>query len=211
MFKNFKLASEMVRQQEQLEEYRKMQRDMARISPNPKDNFDALVLLSEEKQSRFRITGDIHRFVISCKPDYLPILLWLVFITAMLVSSRNDLSLSIMLLLTFFLLILMMFTYKFGKTTYDITVDNFQKQISMKSNNPIARFLRPEILIDFKDFKGLSSRRVATKLKDGSGTYYQKISIHYGENMTGMIYLVNGPFYYVNHETFIDNFTALIR
>lgn len=211
MFKNLKQAREMVRQQEQREKQEKMQRDMAKISPNPKDNFDELVKLSEIRHSRFSILGEAKQFVISCKPDYLPIFLWLVFIIAGLAGNTAEVDRSLMLVLTLIYFAIMLLYFKLAPTTYDITVDSYQKQITLKCNNPIGRFLHRETVIDFRDVKNLTGKSVASRLKDGLNRWFIKVMLHYNDKKTGIIYLANGPLTTIDHEAFINNFTNIIK
>lgn len=211
MFKNFKQAREIVRQQEQREEQEKMERNMAKISPNLKDNFNELVKLSELKHSRFRIQGEVKQFVISCKPDYLPIFLWFAFIIAGLAGNIAEMDKSLMLVLTLIYFAFMLLYFKLAPTTWDITVNNYQKQITLKCNNPIGRFLHREVVIDFRDVKKLTGKSVSSKMKDGLNRWFIKVMLHYNDKKTGIIYLANGPLTTIDHEAFINNFINIIQ
>lgn len=176
----------------------------------PKEGFEGLLKLSENPKSRFRIVGDARQLVIIPKPDFIPIFLWFVFIMAGVISAASDLNRDFIMIMMPVYFGAMFLFYRLGPTTYEITIDTFRKQILLQSNNPIGRFLKPKVEIDFEDFEKLSSRIIYSKMKDGLNTSFNKIHIHYKNKKQLLIYLGNGPYSFIDDELFILNFSALI-
>lgn len=181
------------------------------VSDNPKVNFEELVKLSEIKNSRFRIMGDARQFEIICKPDYFILLLWLVFIFFVPVRSIIEQNLnSTQLIVMFVMLVAMLFYYKYANTTYIIVVDSHQKQMVLKSNDPAGKILRPEVIIEFRDFTGFSVKNIYTKMK-GTTREYCKVFIHSKNDKIAIIYLPAEAVNDVNHKLFIGNLQSIIK
>lgn len=181
------------------------------VSDNPKVNFEELVKLSEIKNSRFKITGDARQFEISCKPHYLILLLWAVFIFFVPVRSIIEQSLdSIQLIVMFVLLAAMFFYFKYANTTYNILVDSHQKQLLLKCNDPVGKILRPEVVIEFRDFTGFSKKKIYSK-KQGTTQDYFKVYIHFKNEKMALIYLPDEPVNLVDHKLFIGNLHSIIK
>jgi len=192
----------------------RIQQDADNKSPDsaisPKEGFEGLQKLSETPGSRFRVIGDARHAVIIPKPDYLPISLWFVFIMASVISAAADMNREFILFMMPVFFGALFLTFRLAPTTYEITLDSFAKQISMQSNNPIGRFVKPKVVIGFDDFDGLSSKVIYSKMKDGLNTSFNKVFIHYKSRMQALIYLANGLNKFIDHERFISNFSALI-
>lgn len=181
------------------------------VSNDPKINFEELVKLSEIKNSRFKIAGDAQQFEIICKPDYFIVLLWAVFIFYVPVRSIIEQSFdSTNLIVMFVLLGVMLFYYKYANTTYIIIVDSHQKLMLLKSNDPVGRILRPEIVIEFRDFTDFSVKRIFTKMK-GTTRQYCKVYIHSKNDKLALIYLPDEQLNVVDHKLFIANLKSILK
>jgi hypothetical protein len=181
------------------------------VSDNPKANFDELVKLSEIKNSRFKITGDARQFEIICKPDYFILLLWAVFIFYVPVRSIIEQSFdSTNLIVMFVLLGIMFFYFKYANTTYNILVDSHQKQLLLKSSNPLGKILRPEAVIEFRDFTDFSTKTIYTKMK-GTTREYCKVYIHFRNEKMPLIYLPAEPLNFIDHKIFVNNLKSFIK
>lgn len=181
------------------------------VSDNFRVNFEELVKLSEIKNSRFKIIGDARQFEIICKPDYFILLLWAVFIFYVPVRSIIEQSFdSTNLIVMFVLLGSMLFFYKYANTTYNILVDNHQKQLLLKSNDPLGKILRPEVIIEFRDFTDFSTKKIYTKMK-GTTREYSKVYVHFKNEKMTLIYLPAEPLNFVDQKIFITNLKSIIK
>lgn len=211
MSEEFKKALEIVRNQEKLEQLEKLRQQRAKISASPKDNLDELVRLSKERGARFSITGNEKQFVIHSKPDYLQVVIWSAIVVGSLVYLSLEVKGTGLLISAFVYLAAMLIFFKVAPTTYDITIDNLQKQVMLKCNNVVGKFLRPEIIIDFRHFVKLSGKEVRAKTKDGLNNWFNKIYIHHEEKKTSFIYLPNGPVSRIDAEAFMLNLSNIIQ
>ena len=211
MFENFKKASEIVRKQEELEQQEILRQSWAKISSDPKDNLDELVRLSGEKGARFSITGNEKQFIIHIKPDYMQVIMWIGIVVGSLVYMSFEAEGTVLLIIAFIYLAAMLLFFKLAPTTYDITIDTMEKQMMLKCNNTVGRFLRPEIIIDFRHIAKLSGKEVGTKLKDGLNRWFNKIYVHHEGKKTPFIYLANGPISKIDAEAFMLNLSNIIQ
>jgi hypothetical protein len=184
------------------------------VADDPGRNLADLILLSEKRNSRFRIAGETREFTIITKPDLMPLIFWLVFIFAMPVSSlyRNVWDpVEISLMVVFFFI--MIAWYRFSETTWNITVDSYHKQLILKSNNPVAMFLKPEVIIPFSDFSDFSCKSIYSQLKGSSGIY-TKVFIHYADHKLPLIWLTKQADLEVEddyYRAFISNLRKFIK
>lgn len=211
MFENFKKAREIVENQEKLEQQEKLRQSWAKISSDPKDNLNELIRLSGEKGARFSINGNEKQFVIHSRPDYLQVILWIGIVIMSIVYLSFEAEGTGLYIIAFVYLAALLIYFKLAPTTYDITIDTMEKQMMLKCNNAVGRFLRPEIVIDFRHIVKLSGKEIGTKLKDGLNRWYNKIYVHHEGKKTPFIYLANGPVSKIDAEAFMLNLTNIIQ
>ncbi|MHC1776031.1 MAG: hypothetical protein AB9834_11530 [Lentimicrobium sp.] len=181
------------------------------VSDNPQINFFELVRLAEENKYGIKIEGNAGLFTIFTKPDYIWLLFWAVLILYAPVSSLFTQSLDKITLITMFVMMTaMLFFYRFGPTTFNITFDSFQKLIKLKSNNLIGRFVKPEIVVDFREFSDFTGKSIYTD-KKGLASEYYKVIMHYNDQKQTLIYLPERKDGTANQKLFVSNLRNIIR
>jgi hypothetical protein len=159
--------------------------------------------LSEKKGSRFKLTGDIREFTITTRPDIMPFFFWAALVFYVPVSSLISGYIEPLEILTMTLLfIVLVVWYKYSPTTWDITVDTYNKQMVLVCNNPVAGFLKSDIIIPFNEFGQFSAKNIYSQFK-GTNNLYTKVFIHHNGLKTPLIYLNREE--EDNYKVFISN------
>ena len=101
--------------------------------------------------------------------------------------------------------------YRFYPSTNNIEVDIYSKILSIKSNNYIARILKPSYQIDFKDIEGFTFKEIRRKTNSGKSSKYNLVYIHSNNKKIKLINLPCSNFAYVNPNIFIGNLSSIIN
>lgn len=181
------------------------------VSDNPQINFFEIARLADENKYGIKIKGNAGLFTIITKPDYLGLFFWATLIFYVPVSSLITHSLgSIQLITMFVMMAVMFFFYRFAPTTFNITIDSHQKLIVLKSNNLIGRYVKPEIVVDFREFKDFTGKSIYTDQKGLTSEYY-KVIMHYNDQKQTLIYLPESKEDITNQKLFVSHLRSLIR
>ena len=180
-------------------------------SLNLKDNFNELVKLTTRTNARFKVNGDYRSFVIQSKSDNIIIgislIVILFFPTVLLYQNFNA---PIYWFVEFALLTVIFLFLRYYPSTNNIEVNSYEKTIKINSNNLIGKYIIPTIDISFNSFTEFTFKAKSIKGK-GMTNHFNRIYISYDDQTRPLIDLPNGPFYYVNHRTFIDCLTKIIK
>lgn len=182
-----------------------------KYSLNHKDNFDELVKLATRNNARFKVNGDCKNFVIQSKSDniiiFISIVVILFFPTVLLYQNFND---PIYWFVELSLLTVIFLFFRYYPSTNNIEVNSYEKNIKINSNNLFGKYIIPTIEISFKHFKEFTFKAKSIK-GNGMTNHFNRIFILYNDQTKQLIDLPNGPFYYVNHRTFMDCLTKIIK
>lgn len=183
-----------------------------KISENIKDNFEELVKLSKRKGSNFKIVGEYKNFIIKEYSKFIiEIISWATIITILSTKILQESTPIISTLIIAGIIILILLYYRFYPTTNNIEVDTYSKILSVKSNNYIARILKPSYQIDFKDIDEFSFKEIRRKTNSGSSGRYNLVYVHSNNKKIKLINLPCSSFAYVNPNIFIGNLSSIIN
>ena len=183
------------------------QADVSEISNDPSENFNELVKLGERVNPRFKLSGNYQLFMIKGKSDNIMLIICvaiIIFFPSFLLFQNMDNLICWIIELIVIGTILLFFRYY--PSSNDIIIDTWNKQIEIKSNNFIGRFIIPELIIKFDVFDGFTS-----KMKSIESSSVNRVYIHFKSQKKAMIDLPNGPFYVVNPRIFTENLYSLIK
>ncbi|MEZ4805302.1 MAG: hypothetical protein R2852_07425 [Bacteroidia bacterium] len=178
---------------------------------DPEYNFKELLKLSQRTSSRFKLSGNHNKFKIQTDSNNIflgiSICIILVFPSLLLLQNLDNI---ICWIIEFVTLLSIFFFFKFYATTNDIEIDSTKKNITIKSNNLIGKFIIPPVTIPFNDFIELTNK---PKSISGLGlpSHHFNIFISYNDKTIPLIELPNGPFYIVNPNVFMICLTRLIK
>lgn len=183
-----------------------------KISENIKDNFEELVNLSKRRGSNFKLAGEYKNFIIKEYSKFIiEIISWAVVITVLSTKILKGSTPIISTLIIAGIIILILLYYRFSPTTNNIEVDTYSKILSIKSNNYIARILKPSYQIDFKDIEEFSFKEIRRKTNSGSSGKYNLVYVHSNNKKIKLINLPCSDFAYVNPNIFIGNLSSIIN
>jgi len=196
---------------DELENHQEHMDFVPKDSLNLKDNFNELVKLTTRTNARFKVNGDYRSFVIQSKSDNIIIgislIVILFFPTVLLYQNFNA---PIYWFVEFALLTVIFLFLRYYPSTNNIEVNSYEKTIKINSNNLIGKYIIPTIDISFNSFTEFTFKAKSIKEK-GMTNHFNRIYISYDDQTRPLIDLPNGPFYYVNHRTFIDCLTKIIK
>src|SRR5690625_2968501 len=196
---------------DELENHQEHMDFVPKDSLNLKDNFNELVKLTTRTNARFKVNGDYRSFVIQSKSDNIIIgislIVILFFPTVLLYHNFNA---PIYWFVEFALLTVIFLFLRYYPSTNNIEVNSYEKTIKINSNNLIGKYIIPTIDISFNSFTEFTFKAKSIKGK-GMTNHFNRIYISYDDQTRPLIDLPNGPFYYVNHRTFIDCLTKIIK
>lgn len=196
---------------DELENHQEHMDFVPKDSLNLKDNFNELVKLTTRTNARFKVNGDYRSFVIQSKSDNIIIgislIVILFFPTVLLYQNFNA---PIYWFVEFALLTVIFLFLRYYPSTNNIEVNSYEKTIKINSNNLIGKYIIPTIDISFNSFTEFTFKAKSIKGK-GMTNHFNRIYISYDDQTRPLIDLPNGPFYYVNHRTFIDCLTKIIK
>lgn len=182
------------------------------ISENIKDNFEELIKLSKRRGSSFKLSGEYKNFIIKEKSKFIiEIICWAIAIPIVLLKISQESTPIITTLIIAGIIILILLYYRFYPTTNNIEVDIYSKILSIKSNNYIARILKPSYQIDFKDIEGFTFKEIRRKTNSGKSSKYNLVYIHSNNKKIKLINLPCSNFAYVNPNIFIGNLSSIIN
>ena len=182
------------------------------ISENIKDNFEELIKLSKRRGSSFKLSGEYKNFIIKEKSKFIiEIICWAIAIPIVLLKITQESTPIITTLIIAGIIILILLYYRFYPTTNNIEVDIYSKILSIKSNNYIARILKPSYQIDFKDIEGFTFKEIRRKTNSGTSSKYNLVYIHSNNKKIKLINLPCSNFAYVNPNIFIGNLSSIIN
>jgi hypothetical protein len=108
------------------------------------------------------------------------------------------------------LLTLIFLFLRYYPSTNNTEVNSNEKTIKINSNNLIGKSIIPTLDISFNNFKEFTFKAKSIKGK-GMTNHFNRIYISYDDQTRPLIDLPNGPFYYVNHRTFMNCLTKIIK
>lgn len=181
--------------------------DVSEISKDPSENFNELVKLGERVNPRFKLSGNHQLFIIKGKSDNIMLIICvaiiLFFPSFLLFQNMDNLICWIIELIVIGTILLF---FRYYPSSNDIIIDTWNKQIEIKSNNFIGRFIIPELIIKFDVFDGFTNT-----IKSIESSSVNRVYIHFKSQKKAMIDLPNGPFYVVNPRIFTENLYSLIK
>jgi hypothetical protein len=181
------------------------------VSNNPQINFDELVGLEREHRFGIIIKGEAGLFTIITRPHNIMLIFWAVFVFYVPVSSLFAQSLDKLELITMFVMIaVMFFFYRFGSTTYNITIDSYQKLIILKSNNLIGRFIKPDVNVDFRELTDITGQSIYQDDRPNINKYY-KLTMHFSGQKKTLMYLAERNNGNANQKLFVSHLKSMIR
>jgi hypothetical protein len=205
MIKQFKKEFDEIKNHQEHMEY------VPQKSLNPEENFDELIKLTTRTNARFNVIGDYKHFIIQSKSNNviigISLLVILFFPTILLYQNLTD---PMYWLVEFSILAVISFFTRYYSTTNNIEINTYDKSIKITSNNLLGRYMIPALNIPFKNFTDFTFKAKSIK-GQGMTNHFNRVFICYNDQTRPIIDLPNGPFYYVNHRTFIACLTTLIK
>ncbi len=194
----------------ELRKIRKLEDAFPEVPNNPELNLNELNRISEEQKFDVKIEGNSQKFNIINKPDTLKLIVWmLIVLFSACYGLFDNEMLSVMLIMAFALLVVMLFYFRFGSSTYNILIDREQKFMMIKSNNPMGKYIKPEVEVDFRDFEKFTLHNYYSKLK-GSERSYCKVILHTNQKKIALFYLPDRENDFTFQKLFISHLINLI-
>lgn len=182
------------------------------ISENVKENFEELVKLSKRRNSKFKVIGEYKNFIIKKDSRFIiEIICWAIAITLISIKISQEISPLIATLIIAGIIILILLYYRFSPSTNNIEVDIYSKTLSVKSNNYIAKILRPSYQIEFKDIEEFTFKEKRRKTNSGESNKYNLVYLKSNNKKIDLIDLPCSNFAYVNPSIFIGNLSSIIN
>lgn len=183
------------------------QAEVSQISNVPSENFNELTKLGDRTNPRFKLSGNHQLFMIKGQSDNIMLIICvaiiLIFPSTLLYHNIDNLTCWIIELVVIGTILLF---FRYYPSSNDIIIDTWNKQIEIKSNNFIGRFIIPELKIKFDFIDGFTST-----IKTIESSSVNRVYIHFKSQKKAIIDLPNGPFYIVNPRIFTENLYALIK